>query len=67
MPHIPDIDIYRTANELVKRRGDDALAYAERQLSAIEAKGDADGATIWRRVMTAIMDLWREEPGGAVN
>jgi len=51
----------------VKHRGNDALAYAERQLSAMEAKSDADGASVWRRVMTAIMDLWRAEPGGVVN
>jgi len=33
----------------------------------MEGKGDASRPHAWRRVMTAVFDLLRDEPGGELN
>ncbi len=40
---IPDLDIYRSANVLVKRHGQDAPIKAAMRADAMLEKGDLDG------------------------
>jgi len=64
-----DLDIYRTASVLIREHGDEAdLVAAVRADSLLEA-GDMDGSAVWRRVLKAIKEIWREErhEGEAVN
>jgi hypothetical protein len=64
-----DLDIYRTANVLIREHGDEAdFVAAQRADSFLEA-GDIDGSAVWKRVLKAIKEIHREEPkeGEAVN
>ena len=48
---ITDLDIYRSANVLVKRHGQDALL----------DKGDLGGVATWQRIMRATKELLSKE------
>ncbi len=54
---IPDLDIFRSANELVKQHRDDAPIHAAMRADAMLEKGDLDGAAVWRRILRAIEEL----------
>ena len=66
----PDLDIYRTANTLLKQHGDlgaemHAAQRADEQLEA----GDMDGQRVWLRVLEAVLELMKSKPdkGDAVH
>lgn len=40
---ISDLDIYRSANVLIRQRGDDAALEAAMRADAMSEKGDLDG------------------------
>ncbi len=65
----PDLDIYRTANVLVKHYGEDAALEATQRADAMLEKGYLDGQRVWKRVLKAIKEIQRQEPceGEAVN
>ncbi len=45
-----DLDIYRSANELIKERGlKGASDYAADRIAALLEMNDNDGANVWRR------------------
>ena len=45
---VPDeIDIYRSANLLIKQHGDKAAIFAAQQADACLEKGDLDGKVVW--------------------
>jgi hypothetical protein len=64
-----DLDIYRTANVLVKRYGEDAALEAAQSADAMLEKGCLDGQKIWKRILAAVKEIQREErrEGEAVN
>ncbi len=64
-----DLDIYRTANALVKHYGEDAALEAAQRAGAMLEKGRLDGQRVWKRVLAAIKEIQRQEPreGDAVN
>ncbi len=59
---IPDLDIYRSAQALVKQHGQDAPIHAAMRADAVLEKGDLDGYAVWRRVLRAVEELQRTEP-----
>ncbi len=61
---IPAIDIYRSANLLVKHHGEDAPIEAAMRADAMLKKGDVDGYATWKRVLRAVEELQGAEPGG---
>ena len=63
----PDLDIYRSANLLVKRHGEDALIEAAMRADAMLEAGDLDGYEVWRRVLKAVGELRRAEPEHGVR
>jgi hypothetical protein len=63
----PDLDIYRSANLLVKRHGDDAPIHAALRADAMLEKGDLDGYAVWKRILRAVEELQRVEPGARVH
>ena len=64
---IPDLDIYRSAQVLVKQHGDDAPIHAAMRADAMLEKGDLDGYAVGRRILRAVEELQRVEPGARVH
>ena len=64
---IPDLDIYRSANILVKRHGPDAPIHAAMRADAMLDKGDLDGVAVWKRILRAVEELQGTEPGPGVR
>ena len=62
-----EIDIYRSAQVLVKQHGDDAPIHAAMRADAMLEKGDLDGYAVWRRILRAVEELQRVEPGARVH
>ncbi len=60
---ISDLGIWRSARLLVKRHGDDPPIEAAMRADAMLEKGDLDGYATWKRVVKAIEELRRVEPG----
>ncbi len=58
-----DLDIFRSANELIKQHGDaadiDAAMRADERLAA----GDMEGEAVWLRIVKAVEELRQREPG----
>jgi len=59
VPMNADLDIWRAANLLVKRHGDDAAIVAARRADELLAEGDLDGCGIWKRIVAAVNELAR--------
>ena len=55
------IDIYRSANLLIKKHGDDAVIEAAMRADSMLDKGDLDGARVWKAIVKAIEELQRGE------
>jgi len=66
---IPDLDIYRSAQVLVKRHGDDAPIHAAMRADAMLEKGDLGGSAVWKRILRAVEELQGTAPksGEAVH
>ncbi len=66
---ISDLDIYRSANVLIKQHGQDAPIEAAMRADAMLEAGDLDGYAVWKRVLKAAGELLRSEPteGERVN
>ncbi len=56
-----DLDIYRSANELIKQFGDDAPIEAAMRADELAADGDMEGLAVWQQIVTAIEELLSEE------
>ncbi len=54
---IPDLDIYRSAQVLVKRHGQDAPIEATMRTDAMLKMGDLDGYAVWKRVAKVAAEL----------
>ncbi len=61
MPMITDIDIYRSANVLMKHHGQDAPIEAAMRADAMLEKGDLDGFMVWKRILRAVGELLSKE------
>ncbi len=62
-----DLDIYRSANELIKQHGDAADIEAAMRADERLAAGDMDGEAVWLRIGKAIEQLLsKERPEGAM-
>ena len=62
-----EIDIYRTANLLVKQHGEDAPIHAAMRADAMLEKGDLDGYAAWRRMLRAVEELQEVEPASGAQ
>ena len=58
-----DIDIYRSANELIKQHGDAADIEAAMRADERLAAGDMEGEAVWLRIVKAVAELRQREPG----
>ena len=57
-----EIDIYRSANLLIKQHGDDAAIFAAMQADSCLEKGDLEGKRTWLKVIEAIKELQDTTP-----
>ncbi len=48
---VSDLDIYRTANVLVREHGDEAPIHAAMKNDAFLEAGDLDGCAMWKRII----------------
>ncbi len=66
---IPALDIYRSAQVLVKHHGADAPIEAAMRADAMLDKGDLDGYAVWKRILRAVKELQgtAPKPGEAVH
>ncbi len=64
---IPDLDIYLSANLLVKQHGEDAPIHAAMRADAMLEAGDLDGYAVWKRIMRAVEELRGTVPGARVH
>ncbi len=56
-----DLDVYRSANELIKQFGDAADIEAAMKADECLAAGDMEGEAVWLRILKAIEELLSEE------
>jgi hypothetical protein len=61
---IPDIDIWRAANLMLKRHGEKRSMITADELAAT---GDYNGEAVWHRISTAIVELENQTPSGPVH
>ncbi len=59
---IPNLDIYRSANVLVKRHGQDAPIQAAMRAVAMLEKGDLERYAVWKRIIKAVEELQGKTP-----
>ncbi len=66
---ISDLDIYRSAQVIMKQYGKDAQIHSTKRASAMLDKGDLDAYAVWKRILRAIEELQGTEPksGEAVH
>jgi hypothetical protein len=60
---IPEIEIYRAANLLIERHGNDAIVEAARLLDLMLDRGDLEGRRVWKRIRHAIVALQAPQSG----
>ncbi len=62
---IPDLDIYRSAQVLIKQHGPDTPVHAAMRADAMLEAGDLDGYAVWKRIVKAVEELLsKERPAG---
>ncbi len=62
-PMTSHLDIYRSANELIKQHGEAADIEAAMRADECLAAGDMEGEAVWLRVVKAVEELRQREPG----
>ncbi|MCH7775535.1 MAG: hypothetical protein IH878_03200 [Gemmatimonadetes bacterium] len=62
-----DLDIYRSAQVLVKQHGEDAPIEAAMRADKLLEAGDLDGYAVWKRILRAAEELQRAEPEPGVK
>ena len=58
-----DLDVYRSANELIKQYGDAADIDAAMRADGCLTAGDMEGEAVWLRIGKAIEELRQRGPG----
>ena len=64
---IPEIDIWRVANLMLTRYGDEAVAEGTKRAEELAADGDLGGVATWLRVIDAVRQLAITTPTGPVH
>ena len=62
-----NIDIYQTANELIKQHGDDAPIHAAMRADELLEAGDMDGQAVWKQILAEMEELLSKEPPEGVK
>ncbi len=59
---ISALDIYRSAQVLIRQHGDDAGLQAAQRADDMLDRGDMDGLAVWKRILAAVEEIARTEP-----
>ncbi len=59
---ISDLDIYGSADVLIREHGEDAAIEAAPQVDDMLDRGDLGGLAVWKRILVAIEEIRRTEP-----
>ncbi len=62
---VSDLDMWRSANILIKQHGEDAAIHAAINVDELLAKGDVEGTKVWNRIMRAIPRLLATQSAAA--
>ena len=62
-----DLDVYRSANLLVKQHGADAPIHAAMRADAMLDDGDMDGRAVWLGIKAATETLLPSKAAGVVH
>ena len=54
---VDDLDIFRSANELIKQHGDDAPVHSAMRADELMEAGDMEGVAVWKRIGRAVEEL----------
>jgi hypothetical protein len=57
MKMVPDRDIWRAVNLLIREHGDGAEFVAAQRADEMLDRGDRDGQMVWLRIRRAIVDM----------
>ncbi len=57
-----DLDIYRSANVLIREHGEDAALEAAQRADSMLEKDDLEGLAVWKRIVRAVGEIQRHEP-----
>jgi hypothetical protein len=64
---IPEIDIWRAAQLMLKCYSDKAIDESAARADELVAAGDGNGAVVWRRISAAVAQLANTTPPGMVH
>jgi hypothetical protein len=64
---IPEIDIWRVANLMLTRYGDEAMLESAQRAHELAADGDRAGAATWLQITNAICQLANTTAPGTVH
>ena len=64
---IPEIEIWRAANLMLKRYGDNALEESATRPDELASAGDHAGADTWRLITAAVEQLANTTPPGPLH
>jgi hypothetical protein len=64
---IPDIDIWRVANLMLTRYGEEAMIESAQRAHELAADGDCVGTATWLRITNAICQLANTKAPGTVH
>ena len=59
---IEEIEVWRAANQLIQRYGEDAEFEAAMRADAMIEQGDPEGLAFWKRVLKAVDELQGANP-----
>ncbi len=62
-PVTSDLDIYRAANVLIQKHGEDAPIHAAMRADEMLEAGGMEGKTAWVCIVKAVEELRQREPG----
>ena len=55
--HVSEVDIWRSANLIIKQYGEEAESYAEGLAVTHSERGDPDGEAVWLQILAKIREL----------
>jgi len=64
---IPEIDIWRAAQLMLKRYDEKALEESAARADDLALAGDENGTATWRRIMVAVIQLANKVPPSPVH
>lgn len=64
---IPEIDIWRTAQLMIRQHGAAAADKADRSAGDLIEQGNHAGGAVWQRIRAAIEQLQQDNPSGPVH